>query len=84
MLTRQQAAIIDHLKRTNQNGYIQAESPEAKRLAPDMLHENECGLFRGTPDELSAYYEALNEARRGSIPTYYSDTLKRNVTIPEN
>lgn len=64
MLTNQQGAIIDHLKRTNQNAYIQAESAEAKRIASIMLHENEAGLFGGTPDELSAYYEALNEARK--------------------
>ncbi len=65
MLTKQQSAIVDHLKRTNQNGYIHPETPEAKQLAPKMLpiHKADVGLFGGNPDELGAYYEALNDAR---------------------
>lgn len=66
MLTNQQSAIVDHLKRTNQSAYVQAESSEAKRIVQTMLHKNEAGLFGGTPDELSAYYEALNEARKAA------------------
>lgn len=64
MLTKQQAVIIEHLKRTGQNASIKVDNPRNRELAEKLLpmHKFYSDLYGGTPDQLQAYYEAVNVA----------------------